>query len=1155
MAESSSTLDCATGNPLNNKTVHFSPGEEPDTAANLVAGGMSDRIREFDWSTTPLGDRAGWPQSLQTVVRVLLTSRFAMWMGWGPDLTFLYNDAYARMTLGKKHPWALGKPAREVWAEIWPDIGPRIQRVLDTSEATWDEALLLFLERSGYREETYHTFSYSPLTDEQGQVSGNLCVVSEETNRIISERRLRTLRELLERTFEQAKTLERACRAAAETLARSRHDIPFALIYLLDDEGKHARLMEAIGIDADSAPAPREIEIDGKNVVWHLDAALSSGHLQMAKDLELKFGRLTAGPWSDDFTKEAAVVPLAKAGTPDRPAGFLIAGISPRIRLDAKYIDFLQLAAGHVATAIANARALEEERKRAETLAELDRAKTTFFSNVSHELRTPLTLILGPTEDALNASRPLGGRDLELVHRNEVRLLKLVNTLLDFSRIEAGRIEASFEPTDLSSFTAELAGVFQSAIERAGLRLVIDAGSLAHPVYVDREMWEKIILNLLSNAFKCTFDGEIRVTVEGDQESARVIVRDTGTGIAADQLPRLFERFHRIDGARRRTHEGSGIGLALVHELVKMHGGSIHVESELGKGTSFAITIPFGAGHLPQNRIAARQQRADFAGGSPYVTEAMSWLGTDGEGIESPGIELDDLPRNETRESSPGRVLLVDDNQDMREYVQRLLTGHFDVVAAANGRAALEIARRDPPDLVLSDVMMPQMDGFELLAAIREDKALESIPVILLSARAGEEARIEGLERRADDYLVKPFSARELVARVRTHLELARVRERAVAALREDERRFREIIDALPAAIYTTDADGLVTHFNPAAVEFAGRTPLVGSDRWCIAWKIFRTDGTPLPHDQCPMALSLRENRIVRGEEAMAERPDGSRVWFMPYPTPLHDAAGRLVGGINMMVDITERKRSEEALRRSEKIAAVGRLAATMAHEINNPLESVTNLLYLARKDPGISERAQRQLELADQELDRVAHVARQTLGFYRDQAAPSWFNVSQAIDELVEVYRYKLRNRDIELVKELDPAIEVFASPGEFRQVLSNLLVNAVDALPAAHGKIVVRATRGREWNRAAREGVRIAIADSGCGIAPEHRSKIFESFYTTKQEIGTGLGLWLTRNIVEKHGGMIRVHSLTRPGKSGTVFSVFWPSDTRTLHREVPA
>jgi signal transduction histidine kinase len=285
------------------------------------------------------------------------------------------------------------------------------------------------------------------------------------------------------------------------------------------------------------------------------------------------------------------------------------------------------LLAGQISAALGNARAYEGERRRAEALAELDRAKTTFFSNISHELRTPLTLMLSPVEELLSE---LSGRNpeesalLELVHRNGLRLQKLVNSLLDFSRIEAGRIHADYEPTELDRYTEDLASTFRSAMERAGLSFQIECEPLPQPVYVDRDMWEKVVLNLLSNALKFTFEGGVRVAVNADGAFARLTVQDTGTGIPASELRQIFERFHRVEGARGRTIEGTGIGLALVQELVNLHGGSITAESEVSKGTTFTVTIPFGTDHLPKDKVRTTASPHSTASGSDaFLAEAL----------------------------------------------------------------------------------------------------------------------------------------------------------------------------------------------------------------------------------------------------------------------------------------------------------------------------------------------------------------------------------------------------------------------------------------------------------------------------------------------------------------------------------------------------
>lgn len=427
------------------------------------------------------------------------------------------------------------------------------------------------------------------------------------------------------------------------------------------------------------------------------------------------------------------------------------------------------------------AAANERLRHANERLSELDRAKTAFFDNISHEFRTPLTLILGPVEDSLaDPAGVLPRESLLAVHRSALRLLRLVNSLLDFSRIEAGRSRSSFEPTDLALLTAGLAGSFQSLLDSAGLQLHVDCAPLSEPVYVDRSHWEKIVLNLISNAFKFTLAGEIAVRLRQQDAAVVLSVTDSGTGIPAHELPRIFERFHRVEGARGRSFEGSGIGLSLVRELVRQHGGDIQVQSEMGRGSTFVVSIPLGCAHLPADQIVTD---GGFAAGRvvPLGDLRAAARRRAGAELRVPG-EVGSAPEAQGHRA---RVLVADDNPDMREYLVRLLSSRWDVEAVVDGEDALASALRRPPDLILSDVMMPRRDGVALLRGLREHAATATIPVVLLSARAGEEAVVAGLETGADDYLVKPFSARELITRVGTHLELSRVRHAAAAAARE----------------------------------------------------------------------------------------------------------------------------------------------------------------------------------------------------------------------------------------------------------------------------------------------------------------------------------------------------------------------------------
>lgn len=785
-------------------------------AADREVGG---HLAEVDWAATPLGPPQEWPQSLQTAVSILLSSRFPMWMAWGEELTFFCNAAYRRDTLGRKYPWALGRPASEVWAEIWGDIGPRIEAVLSTGEATWDEGLLLFLERSGYTEETYHTFSYSPLRDDAGDVVGMLCVVSEDTERVIGERRMATLRDLGSDPS-VLRTEQEVLAFADQQLDRNRKDLPFTLTYLFD--GDAAWLAGATGVTPGLPVAPETLSLAGPEGVWPA-AALAEGETRVAPLTGDAFDDLPGGDWPEPPVK-ALVVPLLQQGSV--PYGFFVAALNRYRDLDDGYRGFVELTAGHIASGIGSARNYEAQQRRAEELAELDRAKTTFFSNISHELRTPLTLIMGPVEELrtrLTDADEETRQELDVIHRNGLRLGKLVNTLLDFSRIEAGRMQARYEPVDLAAVTAELASVFRSAMERAGLAFDVACPSLDEPVYVDRGMWEKVVLNLLSNALKFTFDGAVRVAVRRCGSHAVVTVADTGTGVPEAEMPRLFERFHRIENARSRSNEGSGIGLALVKELVGLHGGTIRAESTEGKGTTFTIRVPFGTAHLSTDSVVPEPGgSAASATADPYVEEALRWLPAadvgaaaedrpEGVGAVAPG--------SGAGSSRSARVMVADDNADMREYLTRILAAAgYQVEAVTDGVEALDGARRRTPDLVVSDVMMPRLDGLELVARLRADPRTASVPVLLLSAKAGQEASIEGLQAGADDYLVKPFAAAELLARVRANVELAR--------LRGHHLRWRTaLIDSLQEAFFVCDESGAVVEINAAFTDILGYGP------------------------------------------------------------------------------------------------------------------------------------------------------------------------------------------------------------------------------------------------------------------------------------------------------------------------------------------
>ena len=1088
----------------------------------LIGGGeMGKLIRSMDWSHTPLGPIASWPQSLRTTVGLCLASNFPISVVWGPKHTQIYNDGYWPIC-GGKHPRSMGQDFSECWASAWPAIGEAFAHAL-TGQTSYLENQRMFLDRNGFLEEAFFTFSFSPIRDETGGIGGLFHPVTETTSNMLSERRTRALRDLAARTG-KAKTIEEAFSLSSQTLAEHCLDVPFALIYLLDARSKQARLAGSTGLPPGTIASPDlvDLELPG-GPSWPLSEIARSGETVCVDDLPRRFGPLSCGPYPES-PKLALALPITPPGS-EQPAAILVAGVSSRLTLTEVYRGFYDLVAATVTAAVANALAYEEERRRAEALAEIDRAKTAFFSNVSHEFRTPLTLILGPLEDTLaEPSRTLQGHNLETVHRNALRLLKLVNALLDFSRIEAGRVQASFAPVDLAATTAELASVFRSAIERAGLALVVRCDPLPEPIYVDRDMWEKIVLNLLSNAFKFTFHGEIEVALRAVGDRVELTVRDTGIGVAPEELPRLFERFHRVEGVKARTHEGSGIGLALVQELVRMHGGEISVKSEVARGTTFTVALHRGSSHLPAARIGANPTLASTAtGAAAFVEEALRWLpGAEDRGV-GPKRPLEE-GATLLAEATPARILVADDNADMREYLTRLLSRRWTVRGVSDGQAALEALEAERFDLVLADVMMPCVDGFALLHRVRSNAATRSLPVIMLSARAGEESRIEGLREGADDYLVKPFSARELIARVDTHLSLSRARIRAESQWR----RLLSLFDQVPMPISIVAGPEHRYEFaNHAFRELAGRD-VAGS-----------TIGEAFPDDtQTRDAIEIVQ---MTGEAVtLTEVPTGAgdrarcfNVVLQPWRDE-EELRGVLCIGVDITEQVAARSQREQLLTREREARAEAVAAnqakdeflAMLGHELRNPLSPVLTALQVMRLR-GVRSREQdiieRQIVQFTRLIDDLLDVSRITQGKIELRKEP--VEIARVLARAVEMASPLLEQHRQQLNVDVPPeGLIVYADPARLAQVVSNLLTNA-SKYSDRGSRVALSAERDGER-------VRLRVKDQGIGVAPEMLERIFDLFAQQSQALdraagGLGLGLAIVRSLVQLHGGTVYARS----------------------------
>jgi len=1098
---------------------------QPESAARLDistsfldgGGELGGLMRSFDWTQTPLGPPSHWPRSLKTAVRIMLTSRQPIWLGWGPDLTYLYNDPY-KSIIGGKHPRALGRPFSEVWREIWDVVGPMADTVMRRDEGTYVEAQLLIMERYGYPEETYYTFSYSPVPGDDGRPAGLICANTDDTRRVVGERQLATLSELSARTA-GARDWHDACVRAADALASNRRDITFALIYMA--RGPH----EPVAPVCASGGAERLLP------VWLADAAIAvrDGEISIL-DIDGSLPGVPAAAWPR-IPSHAAVLPIPDPAGGGK-SGALVVGLNPFRQFDPSYRSFLEIVARQIGGSIANARAYEDERKRAEALAELDRAKTTFFSNISHELRTPLTLMLGPIEDMLNGAVDGAGGDTAPVHRdllalarrNGQRLLKLVNTLLEFSRIEAGRVDAHYRPTDLAALSADLASNFRATCERAGLALIVECPPLPAPVYVDQEMWERIVLNLLSNAFKYTLSGSITVAMDCIDGAARLTVRDTGVGIAAADVPRLFNRFQRLEGSRGRSHEGTGIGLALVHELVRLHGGTVQVDSSVGVGSSFIVKLPLGTAHLPAERI---EEGHEDVGANParaglYVQEALSWIGNGNGADPASGEEVPEV------ESRRGRILLAEDNADMRAYVRRLLAPQFEVETAVDGEQAVQAVLARPPDLVVSDVMMPKLDGYGLLKALRADHRSRTVPFLMLSARAGEDARAEGLEAGADDYLAKPFTARELLARVRGAIELRRARSQ-----------FETLLNRAPLGVYLVDADFRVREVNPVAREAFGDIPgLVGRDFeevLNILWD------RPYAAEIAAVFRHTLETGDSYATERIEQRRDRGATAHYDWRVDRIVLGDGRYGVVCYFRDISRHVLAEQALREADR--RKDEFLAILAHELRNPLAPIRMAAEVLRRAPGEPEGALarqiigRQINSMARLIDDLMDVSRVSRG--KIELRIERMELAAAISSAIETSRPVMQAARQELTVTM-PAKPIVISGDRARlaQVFANLLNNA--AKYSKPGSRIALSGETSDGHAVVR------VVDQGIGIPPDMLESIWDMFVQVDRSLeraqgGLGIGLTLVRSLVGLHGGSVEAHSAGEG--SGSEFIVRLP------------
>ncbi|KAM0790952.1 hypothetical protein ACM66B_004257 [Microbotryomycetes sp. NB124-2] len=1127
-------------------------------------------IASLDWADTPLGDIREWSPELKSAVMLCLASPFRSAVWWGDQQTLIYNDEYARL-LGTKHPTVLGAAGAVGWSEIWDMIGPLAARVMEGETVSYYDHHLPML-KNGFLEETYHIWAYIPFRNAEGTVVGYDNPSFETTARVVAERRLGTMRDLSTVT-QLARTTKDFYDKALRVLEANEFDLPFVLLYDVEavesaqgkrtagDKATSGRttnvkltLEGTVGVPdghqsapaectvriETTAPTPAQNDSDASSTAsypgtsssgntgegassWPFQEALSSRKPVFIADLAGRNKGFVQRGWPSEV-KHAVVIPLLVEGESSSavPKACLIVGLNPRRPWNEIFATFLNLMARTLSMGLMNATLAETEAKRTEELVQLDRAKTAFFANVSHELRTPLSLILGPLEDVIsNKSLRKEDRDrLLTVQRHANRLLHMVNTLLDFSRLEGGRLEALYQPVKLSALTADLASLFRAAVERANIKLVVDVEDdpTDKPVYLAVDLYEKICFNLLGNAFKYTSTGSITVKVRFEPTQAIVQFIDTGCGIENKELDLIFDRFHRVESTSR-VAGGTGIGLSLTLELVKAVGGTLTVESEVeppNNGSTFTVHFLRGSDHLPQDQIVhepiesvALPARAQSS--LSVIEEAASWKvspelgqrlskpsqspGSSGTSSDDPFVLSADLMalKNLT-------ILVVDDNGDLRQYISNLLRKAFHVVEATDGQEALEYALKSPPSLIVSDVMMPRLDGTGLLQALRANPATALIPVIFLSAQAGQEARVEALLSGADDYLVKPFQGRELLARVNIHLQLGKMRielerrvEERTRALIESEMRYRGLADRYstlsllsPVGIFMADVDGKVNYANPRFYDISGIDQDSDVSQWIES--VHEKDRAHV-EQVWTSAVKFNPRQAKKDVTTMEFRWTPKENWVLFEIRPFSEE-GVQRGFVGSITDISQQKRVEalhiqEVERRAadaeENRRNTDQFLDMSSHELRNPLSGVwqnaqvvgdslekfvellddlvdgevpdTETLEALHSEMLENVEAVESIILCASHQQRIAddilNVSKLNMGLLSIQPVP--FDVSAKVQEVVTMFSVECQQKAIKLALKKSSSLSklgaewVVADPARISQITINFLSNGV--------------------------------------------------------------------------------------------------------------
>ncbi|RIB29047.1 hypothetical protein C2G38_1271384 [Gigaspora rosea] len=1212
-------------------------------------------VYNYDWSSTSLGTMDSWDPAFKNAVTLCLQTAFPAVIYAGPGWVQIYNEAYESVLMTKQN--AQGKPFKEVWPEIYEQSAALFEIVTTTGKGLFREDELYLLERDGYIEEAYFNYTCSPIFISDGSAYGTFCLVQETTPKVLNARRLKILGEFGRRITE-VESLESACHIITKILGDNNVDIPYAMIYLVNrklntaSESLIARLITTTfdydcksgWLFPDNLPETPEIIDLTKDVDKNYNTLIE------LKREAATYSFLKCDSWpinllikDGDHIKvllddgSQAVLLLTKISLCDDQvlSAILICGINRRRTLDEKYMEFLKLITNQMNRCLLRARSIEEEKKRSKLLTELNHQKVLFFQGISHELKTPLTLMLSPLDDIINAcpqEAPIMTY-FQIIRRNAHRLLKLINTLLQFSNIESEKLDACYRETNIVELTQELVSDFKSMAETLGLDYAIDIPLadefnqvVGDKVYLDHDMYETIVFNLCSNALKHTWNGSvtIRLYVDYKDKNKMIVleISDTGVGIPELALPNIFQRFYRVESQSSRSHEGTGIGLALVKELVTFHGGDITVTSVVNKGTTFKCWFPIGCDHLPTDKIQRNNVENPISYGRElytsrklYLEESSQWVknskfddqnDVDKLSIDDKNIDIDKmLPKDitfyfSTDNEKKYQILLVDDNNDMRDYLADLLK-EFDVHRACDGQDAIRVLKKlnRLPDLVLSDIMMPNMNGYELLEILRSNVKTQMIPVILLSAKACEESRIKGLDKGADDYLIKPFSTRELIARIQANIELSHLRRKILfKQYKEEETKqllltisnkvlsgldlnetlldiIKEIHYKLPnERILIISNDQSEFKNNKIVALYDGAESIQStnilfneinnqskSSEFLNNYSGVDINLDVYCDDVCKnvsvLSIEIRLNNTCWGWIKLYRSPNS--IWLDSEIELLQQISNQIslnIIYVNILKENTENGIKIKAIEIANK--AKSQILANTSHELRTPLGAIVGILS-SFDNTSLTIDQNDMINIMAHASDIVLSIVNDILDAAKLEARKvalinRTFDLLELFEGTIENFGKRAGAKKIDLIVNCD--VDSFpryvkSDPDRLKQVLSHLLSNSVKFTDK--GKIVFtvsmqlqevidddkeKPTYGQIIQRGC---LLIELYDTGIGMDPEYIKHAWQSFSQgdmsmTKMQDGTGLGLSICKNLVEINGGEIKVESELGKG------SKFW-------------